>query len=68
MVSGTSCISKKVKEQGLLRKSRKKYPSDPGSDILDPKKFIPDPGGKKAPDPVSGSATLGGRGRFELGG
>jgi hypothetical protein len=26
--------------------------------IQDPEKFIPDPGGKKAPDPGSGSATL----------
>jgi hypothetical protein len=36
---------------------------DPGSEIRDPEKSyyrsrIPDPGVKKAPDPVSGSATL----------
>jgi hypothetical protein len=33
---------------------------DPGSEIRDPEKPIPDPGsrGQKAPDPGSGSATL----------
>jgi hypothetical protein len=31
---------------------------DPGSEIVDPEKPIPDPGVKKAPDPGSGSATL----------
>jgi hypothetical protein len=57
IVSGASFISKKIKEQGFLRKSHQKtyrYPLDPGSG----KKIIPDPGGKKAPDPGSGSATL----------
>jgi hypothetical protein len=64
IVSGASFISKKIKEQGLLRKSHQKtYPLDPGSEILDPrsgKKFIPDPdpGGKKAPDPGSGILLL----------
>jgi hypothetical protein len=40
----TSFISKKLKEQGFLRKSSPKtyrYPLDQGSGIL--KKFIPDP-------------------------
>jgi hypothetical protein len=46
----------KKKEQGFIRKSLKKtYHLDPGSGIR--KKFIPDPGGKKVPDP--GSGTLG---------
>jgi hypothetical protein len=40
-VSGTSFISKKIKEQGFLRKSHQKtYPLDPGSEIR--KKFIQD--------------------------
>jgi hypothetical protein len=52
MVLGTSFIIKIIKEQGFLRKSHQKtYPLDPGSEIRDPEKFIPDPGGKKAPDP-----------------
>jgi hypothetical protein len=58
IVSGASFISRKIKEQGFLRKSHQKtYPLDPVSEIR--KKFIPDPGsrGKKAPDP--GYATLG---------
>jgi hypothetical protein len=42
IVSGESFISKKIKEQGFLRKSHQKtYPLDPGSGIR--KKFIPDP-------------------------
>jgi hypothetical protein len=59
IVSGASFISKKIKEQGFLRKSHQKtYPLDPRSGIR--KKFIPDPGGKKhrISDPGSGSATL----------
>jgi hypothetical protein len=68
IVSGESFISKTIKEQEFLRKSHQKtYPLDPGSEIRDPEKIhpgsgsrikIPDPGGKKAPDPGSGSATL----------
>jgi hypothetical protein len=55
MVSGTSFISKKNKRTSILKKiSPKNIPS--GSGIR--KKFIPDPRGKKAPDPGSGSATL----------
>jgi hypothetical protein len=62
IVSGASFISKKIKEQGFLRKSHQNHTPwirDPRSGIR--KKFIPDPdpGGKKAPDPGSGSATLG---------
>jgi hypothetical protein len=54
IVSGASFISTKIKEQGFLRKSNQKtYPLDPRSRIR--KKFIPDPGGKKAPDPGSGT-------------
>jgi hypothetical protein len=56
IVSEASFISKKIKEQGFLRKSHQKtYPLDPGSRIR--KKFIPDPDpgsrGKKhrIPDP-----------------
>jgi hypothetical protein len=64
IVSGASFISKKIKEQGFLRKSHQNTdPLDPGSEIR--KKFIPDPdpGGKKSigpriSDPGSGSATL----------
>jgi hypothetical protein len=42
IVSGASFISKKIKEQGFLRKSHEKtYPLDPRSGIW--KKFIPDP-------------------------
>jgi hypothetical protein len=42
IVSGASFISKKIEEQGFLRKSHQKtYPLDPGSEIW--KKFIPDP-------------------------
>jgi hypothetical protein len=59
IVSGTSFIIKKIKEQGFLRKShRKTYSLDPGSGrkfILDP---VPGSRGLKAPDPGSGSATL----------
>jgi hypothetical protein len=54
IISGASFISKKIKEQGFLRKSHQKtFPwiRDPRSGIR--KKFIPDPGGKKAPDPGS---------------
>jgi hypothetical protein len=52
IVSGASFISKKIKEQGFLRKShRKTYPLDPGSGKNSSR--IPDPGGKKAPDPGS---------------
>jgi hypothetical protein len=42
---------------------------DPGSEIRDPEKNssrIPDPWGKKAPDPGSGSATLATTLRFSL--
>jgi hypothetical protein len=59
MVSGTSFISKKIKES-----HQKTYPLDTGSEIWDPDKIHPgsgfqiqggkkalDPGGKKAPDP-----------------
>jgi hypothetical protein len=59
IVSGASFISKKIKEQGFLRKSHQKtYPLDPGPEIWknSSRIRIPDPGGKKAPDP--GSATL----------
>jgi hypothetical protein len=58
MASGTSFISKKntVKEQGFLRKSHQKTYGTRWT--RDPETFIPDPGGKKAPDPGSGSATL----------
>jgi hypothetical protein len=49
IVSGASFISKKIKEQGFLRKSHQKtYSLDPRSGIRN--KFIPDLG--------SGSATL----------
>jgi hypothetical protein len=61
VVSRASFISKKIKEQGFLRKSHQKHTPW----IRDPEKIhpgsgsrIPDPGGKKAPDPGSGSATL----------
>jgi hypothetical protein len=47
IVSGASFNSKKIKEQGFLRKSHQKtYPLDPGSEIRDPEKFIPDPGSR----------------------
>jgi hypothetical protein len=62
MVSGASFISKKLKEQGFVRKSHPKtYPFDPGSEIRDPEKIHPGsgsgsriPGVKKhrVPDPV----------------
>jgi hypothetical protein len=59
-------LVKKIKEQGFLRKSHQKtYPLDPGSGKNSSRIRIPDPGGKKAPDPGSripdpgsGSATL----------
>jgi hypothetical protein len=42
MVSGTSYISKKIKEQGFLRKSHQKtYPLDPRSWMCDPEKINP---------------------------
>jgi hypothetical protein len=45
----------KNKRTRILKKiSPKTYLLDPETE----KKFIPDPGGKKAPDPGSGSATL----------
>jgi hypothetical protein len=44
IVLRASFISKKIKEQGFLRKSHQKtYPLDPESEIRDPEKFIPDP-------------------------
>jgi hypothetical protein len=49
----------KIKEQGFLRKSHQKHTPwirDPGSGKKSFRIWIPDPGGKKAPDP--GSATL----------
>jgi hypothetical protein len=55
MVSGTSFINKEIKEQGFLRRSRQKnIPSGYGIR----KKFIPDPGGKKAPDPDPHTAPV----------
>jgi hypothetical protein len=57
--------------QKIVTKPSKIWVWDPGSEIRDPrsgirdpgseirKKPIPDPGVKKAPDPGSGSATLG---------
>jgi hypothetical protein len=52
-------LVKKIKEQGFLRKSHQKtYPLDPGSGKNSSRIRIPDPGGKKASDPGSGSATL----------
>jgi hypothetical protein len=62
--SGASFISKKIKEQGFLRKSHQiTYPLDPGSEIRDPEKIHPGSriqGVKKhrIPDLESGSATL----------
>jgi hypothetical protein len=54
IVSEASFISKKIKEQGFLRKSHQKtYPLDPGSGKNSSRIRIPDPGGKKAPDPGS---------------
>jgi hypothetical protein len=61
IVSGASFISKKIKEQGYLRKSHQKHTPwirDPRSGKNSSRIRIPDPGGKKAPDPGSGSATL----------
>jgi hypothetical protein len=52
IVSGASFISKKIKEQGFLRKSHQiTYPLDPRSGRNSSQIRIPDPGGKKAPDP-----------------
>jgi hypothetical protein len=65
MVPGKSFISKKNKRTRILKKiSPKTYPLGLGSEIRDPEKIhpgsgiqgvkkhrIPDPGGKKAPDP-----------------
>jgi hypothetical protein len=56
IVSGASF---KIKEQGFLRKSHQKHTPwirNPGSGKNSSR--IPDPGGKKAKDPGSGSATL----------
>jgi hypothetical protein len=57
IVSGASLLVKKIKEQGFLRKSHQKHTPW----IRDPEKIhpgsgsrIPNPGGKKAPDPGSG--------------
>jgi hypothetical protein len=48
---------KKTTEQRFLRFRKKTLPKiHPMPWIRE--KFIPDPGGKKAPDPGSGSATL----------
>jgi hypothetical protein len=66
MVSGASFISKKLKEQGFVRKSHQKtYPLDPGSEIWDLEKIHPGSGSRiqgvkkhRIPDPGSGSATL----------
>jgi hypothetical protein len=42
IVSGASFISKKIKEQGFLRKSHQKtYPLDTGSEIRDPENIHP---------------------------
>jgi hypothetical protein len=55
-------LVKKIKEQGFLKQiSPKTYPLDPGSGKNSSQIWIPDPGGKKAPDPRSGSATLAAR-------
>jgi hypothetical protein len=59
IVSGASFISKKIKEQGFLRKSHQKtYPLDPGSEIRDPEKIHPVSGSRiqgvkkhRIPDP-----------------
>jgi hypothetical protein len=54
IVSGASFISKKIKEQGFLKKSHQKtYPLDPRSGYgkNSSRIRIPDLGGKKAPDP-----------------
>jgi hypothetical protein len=53
IVSGASFISKKIKEQENLTK--RTYLLDPGSEIRDPEKFIPDPGVKKHRIPDLGS-------------
>jgi hypothetical protein len=59
MVAGTSFISKKIKEQGFLRKIHQKtYNLDPRSGKNSSRIRIWDLGGKKASDPGSGSATL----------
>jgi hypothetical protein len=66
IVSGASFISKKIKEQGFLRKSHQKKHTVPlGSGIQDTgsgknssRIRIPDPGGKKLRIPDPGSATL----------
>jgi hypothetical protein len=59
MVSGTSFMSKKInKKQGFLRKSyQKTCLLDPGSGKNSSRIRIPDPGGKKALDPGSGTLT-----------
>jgi hypothetical protein len=44
--------------QKIVTKLSKIWIWDPGSEIRDPEKPIPDPGVKKSPDPGSGSATL----------
>jgi hypothetical protein len=57
--SGASFISKKIKEQGFLRKSHQKtYPLNPGSEIRDPEKIHPGSGSRiqvvkkhRIPDP-----------------
>jgi hypothetical protein len=47
IVSGASFISKKIKEQGFLRKSHQKtYPLGPGSEIRDPEKIHPESGSR----------------------
>jgi hypothetical protein len=57
IISGASFISKKIKEQGFLRKSHQKtYPLDPGSKIRDPEKIHPGSGSRgvkkhQIPDP-----------------
>jgi hypothetical protein len=61
MVSGTGFISYKNERTRIFKKISPKnigtlWIRDPRSGIR--KKFIPDPGGKKAPDLGSGSATL----------
>jgi hypothetical protein len=65
IVSGASFISKKIKEQGFLRKSHPKHTpwiQDPRSGIRknSSRIRIPDPGGKKHRLPDPGSATLAG--------
>jgi hypothetical protein len=53
--SRSKYCSKKINKTRILKiiyqNLTKKYPLNPGSEIGDPEKFIPYPGGKKPPDP-----------------